>query len=103
METAYLEASFCRGESRSDLILEGTLSEYESIWASLSAAPDKTVGEHCKPWTPDEDWILWTMWKRKRQPDTAKALHRGIQSCRMRYDELKRQDGPNGDRPEWMK
>ena len=82
---------------------EAVTIDMRGIWEQLSAMPDKTVGEHYKPWTPDEDWILWEAWKRKRQPDTAKALHRGIQPCRMRYDELKRQGGPNGKRPEWMK
>lgn len=79
------------------------MEDYASIWASISAAPDRQVGEHRKPWSNEEDWILWEMWKRKRQPDTAKAFQRSVGACRIRYEELTKQGGPKGKRPEWMK
>lgn len=77
--------------------------DLRGIYEQLSAVPDKSTGEHYKPWLNEEDWILWAMWKRKRQPDTAKALRRSVGACRMRYEELKKQGEPAGERPEWMK
>ena len=82
---------------------ESVTIDLRGILEQLSAMPDKSTSDHFKPWSNDEDWILWTMWPRKRQPDTAKALGRCSGSCRTRYEELKKLGGPKGPRPEWMK
>lgn len=77
--------------------------DLRGLYEQLAAMPDKRVGPHFHPWTSDEEWILWEMWERKKQPDTAKALKRCAGVCRARYEELKKQGGPQGKRPEWMK
>jgi hypothetical protein len=102
MEAAQAYPDVCGGESRSYIKMEGTLSDYESIWKELQARPQKASGGGYRVFTNEEEWIIWLQFKRIPQKALGRSLHTATDKLALEYKRLKEQNGPKGKRPEWM-
>jgi hypothetical protein len=77
--------------------------DLRGAWAKVQAAHDVKPGCQKLALSNEQEWILWLAWETKGQSVTCEALGHGKDFCRNNFNRLKKQGGPKGARPEWMK
>ena len=79
------------------------MADYASIWSKLKDTPDIKPGYPSISLSNEEEWLLWLSWETKGQVATCEALGHGKDYLRKNFLRLKKQNGPLGPQPEYMK
>lgn len=64
----------------------------DEIMQKIESLPDARTGGREKEFTPWQDTVLLKYWNQKKQHDISKIVGHCVQSCRSRYQELKKTD-----------